>query len=156
MDRFVAKSLILFLLLASLSGTTFLIPKQNVGSMPQTTPGVMGPRLGTARLEGLPRSSELQQYTAGGHVLGFRKDGVVIASGSHALKVEFVNARPVSPVEEGKPSEPAKGRGPAPALGKVAYRDLWDGVTVVYEGRIRGGQEHLLHPAGKSQGLPPR
>jgi hypothetical protein len=77
--------------------------------------------------------SSLQQYTAGGHVLGFREDGVVIASGSHALRVEYVNAEPVSPLEEGTPSEPAEAQKGAPTLGKITYRDLWDGISVVYE-----------------------
>ena len=134
MDRFFVKSFILFLLLASLSGTTFLSPKQDVSLGPEKVAGALGPKPGPTGFEqSVSESSGLQQYTAGGHVLGFRKAGVVIASGSHAVKVEFVNARSVSPVEEGKPSESVKSHKTAQPLGRVTYPNLWDGVTLIYE-----------------------
>jgi hypothetical protein len=128
MNRFFAKSTLLVLLLASLTGTAFLSPKQGISYEPGAISGAMSPGP-----EALSFGQGLRQYTAGGHVLGFREDGVVIASGNHVLKVEFMNARPVSPVEEGASSGPAEGQSRAPELGKVTYRDLWDGVTVVYE-----------------------
>jgi hypothetical protein len=134
MDRFMGKFFILVLLVASLSGATLLSPKQDAGSGPGVTPGAMSLERGAGMFgQNLPGPSELRQYTAGGHVLGFRPGGVIIASGSHALRVEFVNARPVSPVEEGTSSGLAKGQGHAPELGKVTYRNLWDGVTAVFE-----------------------
>ena len=77
--------------------------------------------------------NEIRQYTAGGHVLGFRKGEMFVASGDHALKVEFVNARPVSPGEEAKSGDPESSRSGAQPLGKVSYPNLWDGVTLVYE-----------------------
>jgi len=133
MDRFPAKSLVLFLLLASLSGAHFLSPEQEVSSEPGVTAGAISFGAGVRFGQDLPGHSELQQYTAAGHVLGFREDGVVIASGSHALRVGFVNARMVSPVEEGISSRPSQGQGLAPRLGKVTYRDLWDGISILYE-----------------------
>jgi hypothetical protein len=135
MLRFISKSLILFVLLASLSGAAFLGRAANAGSRPEAMAGAMN----------LAGPSGLPQYTAGGHVLGFRKDGVVIASRSHALKVEFVDARPVSPVEEGKPSESVKDRRAGQPLGRVTYHDLWDGVTVVYEKTESGVVESSYH-----------
>jgi len=133
MNRFLTKSLILFLFLAPLSGAAFLGPELDAISWLGATAGTMNliPRAGLGQnLSGPP---ELRQYTAGGHVLVFREDGVVIASGSHALRVEFVNAHAVTPVEEGTSSASAKDQGGAPGLGKVTYRDLWDGVSIVYE-----------------------
>jgi hypothetical protein len=78
-------------------------------------------------------TDELLQFTAGGHVLGFRIGEIFIASGDHTLKVEYVKARPVSPVEEAKPTGSGNNRQTAQPLGKVTSRDLWDGVTLVYE-----------------------
>jgi len=76
---------------------------------------------------------ELLQYTAGGHVLGFRKGEMFIASGHHALRVGFVNARPISPGEEAKFWALESSHHAAQPLGKVSYSNLWDGVTLVYE-----------------------
>jgi len=39
----------------------------------------------------------LLQFTSAGHVLGFSEDSVIIASASHMLKTEFVNANAVAP-----------------------------------------------------------
>ena len=52
-----------------------------------------------AALEGSPpaAATALQQFTAGGHILGFGVRQVYLASGSHALQVQFVVARPVAP-----------------------------------------------------------
>ena len=40
------------------------------------------------------------QFTTGEHVLGFRGEEMFIASNDHALRVEFINAKPVLPVED--------------------------------------------------------
>jgi hypothetical protein len=78
------------------------------------------------------------QFTAGGHVLGFWKGGMVIASGDHALRIDFVNAQPIFPGEEMKSPEQAKNHDAAQPLGKVSYRNLWDGVTLMYEKHSSG------------------
>jgi hypothetical protein len=88
---------------------------------------------------------ELQQYTAGGHILGFRKGEMFVASGDHALRVEFVNANPVSPIGEGGSANPKKGHDAAPSLGRVTYRDLWDGVTLAYENHGGGVVKSTYH-----------
>ena len=114
-----------------------------------------GPTKGkSAEAQGEKGSDELLQFTAGGHVLGFRKGEMFVASGDHALRVEYINARLVSPKEE-MPAEqassnPEKISGAAGPLGKVSYRDLWDGVTLVYE---KPGSEvvksvYYIEPAG--------
>jgi hypothetical protein len=84
------------------------------------------------------RDKEILQFVAGGHVLGFRKGDMFIATGDHALKVEFVNARPVSPADEGVPPDTENDRKVAQPLGRVIYRDLWNGVTLVYEKHTSG------------------
>ncbi len=44
--------------------------------------------------------NEMLQCTAAGHVLGFMPDAFYMASGSHALRVEFVGAQGVKPVSD--------------------------------------------------------
>jgi hypothetical protein len=78
-------------------------------------------------------SDEVLQFVSGGHVLGFRKGDMFIATGDHALRVEFVNARSVSPADDGAIPETENNLVSAQPLGRVIYRDLWDGVTLVYE-----------------------
>jgi hypothetical protein len=90
-------------------------------------------------------TDEMLQSTAGGHILGFGKDNVWIASGDHALRIEFVNARPVSPEDEcisaankEESLDSRNNRQAAEPLERVRYRDLWEGVTLMYE-RHTGG-----------------
>jgi hypothetical protein len=90
-------------------------------------------------------TADLLQFTAGGHVLGFRKGEMFIAAGDHALSVEFVNARRASPEEKIATSNPEKSPRAARPLGKVAYNDLWDGVTLVYENHGAGVVKSSYH-----------
>jgi hypothetical protein len=90
-------------------------------------------------------TDEMIQYTAGGHVLGFRKAEMFIASGDHALRVEFVNASPVSPGEEAKSLDPEENYAGEQPLGRVSYSDLWDGVTLVYEKQGSGVVKSTYH-----------
>jgi len=83
--------------------------------------------------------TKLLQFAAGSHVLGFRQGGMYIASSDHALKVEFVGARSVYPVEKAKsPSTSDKLQATLPPLGTVTYSDLWDGISLVYEKDSKG------------------
>lgn len=71
-------------------------------------------------------SSDLLQFTAAGHVLGFQAEGVYVAAGDHM------------------PS----GDGQTQPLGRVTYAGLWPGVTLSYE-RVAGGivqSSYLLEP----------
>jgi hypothetical protein len=101
-----------------------------------------GPEIGS--------QDELQQYTAGGHILGFRTGAMFVASGDHALKVEFLNTNPATPIGEEGSANPKKGHDAAPPLGRVTYRDLWDGVTLVYENHGSGvvKSTYRIEPAG--------
>jgi hypothetical protein len=78
------------------------------------------------------------QYQAGGHIFGFTAEGVLIASGTHALRLEFVGAIRVQPVSQGNgfEKEDASAIREAPPLTEVSYPGLWPGITLKYEGKI--------------------
>ena len=79
--------------------------------------------------------SQLQQFAAGKHMLGFAPGYVVVASGSHALKVEFVDANPVNPHSD----QPGGGKdNPAPELSEVRYPGLWQGIDLAYRADPNG------------------
>jgi hypothetical protein len=74
--------------------------------------------------------ADLLQFTSGGHALGFTAGGVYAASVDHALHVEFLGVNDVRPQADSQ----ADSGGKAPPLGRVAYENLWDGVTLAYTG----------------------
>ncbi|OQY99799.1 MAG: hypothetical protein B6D41_00720, partial [Chloroflexi bacterium UTCFX4] len=71
-------------------------------------------------------------FTSGGHALGFRADAMFAANRDHALRVEFVNANAVSPQANDAVARNDSTRG-APALTRVTYPNLWNGVTLAYD-----------------------
>jgi hypothetical protein len=81
------------------------------------------------------RAGGLLERTAGGHIIGFGAREVVFGSADHALRLEFVGSRGVTP-ESAEAQTAARSR--APALGKVIYRDLWPGITLAYQGEKSG------------------
>ncbi len=70
----------------------------------------------------------LLSFTSGGHALGFSPQGMFAATGSHALRVDFVNANNVQPRADATTSADGK----SASLGRVAYADLWEGISVEY------------------------
>ena len=76
--------------------------------------------------------TKLLQFTSEGHVLGFTGDGVIVASARHMLRIGFLDSRAIIPEADGDVSKEGNG-GKARPLGSVTYRNIWDGVTVVYE-----------------------
>jgi len=74
----------------------------------------------------------MMQFVSEGHVLGFRKGDVFIASGNHALRVEFINSRVVSPKEEGTAEHKEGRENKAAPMNKVTYKELWRGIDLVY------------------------
>ncbi|MBZ5536572.1 MAG: SBBP repeat-containing protein [Acidobacteriia bacterium] len=82
-----------------------------------------------------PNSSDkILQFTSSGHILGFGAEGVYVASGSHALRVQFVNARNSNPVSNGSSNSAVPGdKQHATPLSQVTYANLWDGVTLTYD-----------------------
>ena len=91
-----------------------------------------GPELQVPETEA---ADALLQFTAGGHVLGFASDSVYVATGSHALHVEFVGAQDVSPQADGA-GEAQQGK--TAALSHVSYVGLWEGITLSYDA-VAGG-----------------
>jgi hypothetical protein len=85
--------------------------------------------------------STLLQFTGGGHVLGFDKDGIYVAAGDHVLKVEFVNGSMVKPVAESA----ASGQNTATPLDKVTYENAWKGVDVEYTSATNGITESTYY-----------
>src|SRR5580700_8024030 len=84
----------------------------------------------------IPRTgpSQILQFTSSRHVLGFAPGGVYVASGSHALHVEFVNPRATSPMSDAAPGDDMPGNAQRVApLSRVTYPNLWDGVTLIYD-----------------------
>jgi hypothetical protein len=69
------------------------------------------------------------QFASRGHILGFAADGICVAGGSHALRVQFVNSRHIKPIGARVPD---RTRGAA-ALSQVSYPNLWDGITLTYD-----------------------
>lgn len=63
------------------------------------------------------------QVALDGHMVGFAREGIVMAGGDHAVRIGFVGANAVAP--EGFPA------GDFPE--RVVYRNLWDKVDLVYE-----------------------
>ena len=86
-------------------------------------------------------NTALQQFTAGGHLLGFGVGQVYLASGSHALQVQFLDAQPVAPqsASAGGAGQPPK----APALSEVRYPNLWPGVDLSYRAASDGIAESV-------------
>jgi hypothetical protein len=128
MIKFVRKILFLCILFISFSFQS-LIPQD---FFPQTTPIE---KAAFERLKDKTKGTqdELLQFTVKGHVLGFGKKNMIIATGDHALRIEFLNAKPVFPENLGTFPDMGKNLLKTDSLGKITYADLWDGITLVYE-----------------------
>ncbi|MBM3131422.1 MAG: hypothetical protein FJZ95_00070, partial [Chloroflexi bacterium] len=79
-----------------------------------------------------PATNKILQFTSGGHVLGFTAEGILVASASHVLKTKFIDANPVTPEADASGSGSISDGMTAP-LGRITYKNLWDGITLVYE-----------------------
>ena len=73
-------------------------------------------------------ADNLLQFISGGHALGFSPEGVFAVTGSHALKVEFVNGNGTKPSAISAGSD----RGTVSPLARVTYSGAWDGVDIAY------------------------
>jgi len=84
----------------------------------------------------------LLQFTSGGHALGFVKDGMYAATGSHALHVDFVDANRVQPQA---PNVAASTDGKIAPLSGVTYTDLWPGISLDYTTAAEGVYTTTYH-----------
>ena len=80
-----------------------------------------------------PKAPTLLQFTAGEHVLGFTPNAAYAANGSHAYRVEFVNARPTTPLADAAPGAETGTDTHAAPLARVSYSQLWPGITLTYD-----------------------
>jgi len=94
----------------------------------------------------------LLQFTSAGHVLGFAKDGVIVASARHMLRIDFLNSSSVAPEADGNVSQQSN-TGNASPLGRVTYRNIWDGVTVVYEASAGSIVKSTYYVAATKEGV---
>lgn len=74
------------------------------------------------------KKHELLQFTSNGHILGFEKTSLYIATGSHALRIKFTGTEGVMPVSTSDFSNSEK----KAQLKEVKYKELWDGITLTY------------------------
>jgi len=83
-----------------------------------------------------PDSTKLLQFKSGKHVTAFQPGKVYIASFDHVLSMEFVGAGNVE--HRAIAASPERsGKGPG-LLGRVEYRNQWEGITVRYDA-VKGG-----------------
>src|SRR6185369_1652190 len=68
------------------------------------------------------------QFTSQGHVLGFKDNGVIVASARHALKVDFLGSKGVTPKSDSAANDTDK----VQSLSRVTYQNIWNGVTAEY------------------------
>lgn len=101
------------------------------------------------------KGEELLRFTSGGHVLGFKRREVIIASTDHALRVEFEGSREVTPVAETAGQAPDRESRAAQPLGRVVYRNLWDGVNLTYESHGGGvvKSTYVVEPSGSVENI---
>jgi hypothetical protein len=90
--------------------------------------------LAQSQLADPPRAAQMLQFTSAGHVLGFERSGIYVASGSHVLRESFAGTVGVAP----KADRPPAADGRTQPLGKVSYPGLWPGITLIYD-RPPGG-----------------
>jgi len=74
-------------------------------------------------------TSGMLQFTSSGHVLGFQKNGVYVATGNYVLREGFVGNDGVLP----KTDKSMEEKGRARKLDKVIYSNLWKGITLIYD-----------------------
>ncbi len=91
-------------------------------------PALLPQTVATAAAATSDKEGRLLQFTSQGHVLGFRDEGVIIASSRHMLKVDFLGSKGATP-----DSGDIESDGRAQALDRVTYENVWDGVSVTYE-----------------------
>ena len=95
------------------------------------------------------KTSSIQQYNVGGHIIGFAPRKVYLAGLDHALTLEFVNGADSVPV--GVTATAANKMEGAPALGRVIYQNVWPHINVTYTAAKTGLTEstYTLHPGAQ-------
>ncbi|MCX6724097.1 MAG: hypothetical protein NT155_02905 [Candidatus Staskawiczbacteria bacterium] len=87
----------------------------------------------------VPSQNSLLQFTSQGTVIGFQNTGIIVASPTHMLRVDFVNSNSVAPESAGGGSAAPESLMTLPnsekaaPLTKVTYRNVWNGIDITYE-----------------------
>jgi hypothetical protein len=105
---------------------------------------ILSVRFGEAAAQ---KGSDLLQFTAQGHVIGFSRDGIIMAAGDHAVQIGFVNGNEVEPVPESIAAGNGKG---TPSLERVVFKNLWNHIDLVYEKTSQGviKSSYVVSPGG--------
>jgi len=102
----------------------------------------------TSAQEHSDTGGNLLQLQAAGHVLGFQPDKVYLAALDHALSVEFVGSRGVTP----QSSTSSEAAGKQAAFQQVTYAGAWEGVSIAYESSPRSVTAWRLSPTRRKSG----
>jgi hypothetical protein len=131
-SRILFTSFIISFFTVNVFGLGTLLPTQNIPTLEQTQTEEISP------IE--DSGNSLMQFTSEGHVLGFDKDSVYIASGSHALKVEFVDGNNVKPLAErtSNAQNDQLIQAKALPLDKVTYKGIWENIDLTYTATKNG------------------
>jgi len=125
--RYQSKLFSAFLFMVILLQPGFHASKQTAGLGGDAAPGAA-----VNFAQSMHKAAEVQIYTVGEHVLKFGCEGSIIAAENHALCIDYVNANIVLPSPAKVESLTPMTRGEVRPFGTVSYRELWDGVTLVY------------------------
>jgi hypothetical protein len=101
---------------------------------------------GTVSQGGDATSPSILQFKAGGHLLGFQPNRAYVVGMDHALSVEFLGTPGVMPQAAGE-VEQKSDRSAAPALGRVVYQNLWEGISLAYTTDQNGIAETIYEVA---------
>ncbi|MFK5894623.1 MAG: IPTL-CTERM sorting domain-containing protein [Pseudomonadota bacterium] len=88
-------------------------------------------------LKDINSQKTIMQYRAGGHIMGFASDRVYVAGMGYALIEEFMGANKVQPVSDHNTQYNSNNQ-KVPALSLVNYPELYNGISLRYEGRKDG------------------
>ena len=100
-------------------------------------------------LSGPGAASNMLQFKAGGHVLGFQPNKAYLAGLDHALSIEFLGTPGVMPTAASSAATTGNMTS-APTLSTVLYQNLWEGISLTYESTKDGITEstYQIAPGG--------
>ncbi len=98
-----------------------------------------------------PDNQKMLKFKAGAHVMGFLPGKVYFAQTDHALSIEFIRAKPISP--QANTCDENKDDAVIAPLHRVDYPNLWDGITARYKADDKGIAEsvYIIKPGAEVQ-----
>jgi LPXTG-site transpeptidase (sortase) family protein len=92
-----------------------------------------------------PQQSASLQFTTQNHVLNFGQNGWFASNGKYALRVAFVGANSVMPVNSS--DSDIAGKRSVSEFASVTYNDIWDGINLTYHSIPNGIFESVYEVA---------